>query len=576
METVTPQPPQKKNLLQLLSIKTLQQEIINVAQRFTFTIVFIAFLTLFGWVCIWTDNLNDDFVQAMWVGLSIGALLSLAAYLWCEYLQAERRSLACQLGVLVVATLNFLYIYVKGPYLTMADGVGYGAVYTAAIVAIFFVPVVRRSSIKLQWNYSCRVLGAVALGVLLFLVMGIFVSILYGTLNLLFSFSSYKLLVSCNVLFAATIPAIVSLCCFPSLKRLKEEELDSSKPHMAIFCKNVLLPLALVYTLILYVYGLKILFTWDLPNGNVCWMVIGLVTVNLIIVYGLQGFVCNASTKASSKKIAELSVKYIPVLMLPLLVLMSVAIFYRIGEYGITASRLYVATFNIWAYGVAIYMIASRMPKLNLVASSFAIVFLATSVIPGANYCTISINKVRENVKERLEAIGVQSFPISYHELIEALKVQDRETVESIASDLEYLDDLSDHRAVADIVISADKLSKWRIENECEEVYTKSLGFERNCEPVALPEGYASVEFVKISGNVAEKTDGGLENFSINDSTSVTLPVDSLKSLDKSDCFAPISLMDNEKGHYMLVITNFRTDDYTKTSINIEGYLFKK
>ena len=78
----------------------------------------------------------------------------------------------------------------------MADGVGYGAVYTAAIVAIFFVPVVRRSSIKLQWNYSCRVLGAVALGVLLFLVMGIFVSILYGTLNLLFSFSSYKLLVS--------------------------------------------------------------------------------------------------------------------------------------------------------------------------------------------------------------------------------------------------------------------------------------------------------------------------------------------------------------------------------------------
>lgn len=575
METVTPQPPQKKNLLQLLSIKTLQQEIINVAQRFTFTIVFIAFLTLFGWVCIWTDNLNDDFVQAMWVGLSIGALLSLAAYLWCEYLQAERRSLACQLGVLVVATLNFLYIYVKGPYLTMADGVGYGAVYTAAIVAIFFVPVVRRSSIKLQWNYSCRVLGAVALGVLLFLVMGIFVSILYGTLNLLFSFSSYKLLVSCNVLFAATIPAIVSLCCFPSLKRLKEEELDSSKPHMAIFCKNVLLPLALVYTLILYVYGLKILFTWDLPNGNVCWMVIGLVTVNLIIVYGLQGFVCNASTKASSKKIAELSVKYIPVLMLPLLVLMSVAIFYRIGEYGITASRLYVATFNIWAYGMAIYMIASRMPRLNLVASSFAVLFVATSIIPGANYCTIGINTVRNAVKERLSAVGVKNFPVAYNDMIELLKGQDKETIEAIASDLDYLDNWNDHRAVADIVTSSTKINKWEITNLYPNSKDNSLRVDGNYDNVVIPQGYRNVEYVKIRGNGREWNN---ENSRLNfkDSLTITLPMDSLMHIDADADFKPVICNIDDNDDRLLILTDIDVSDYNDYYITITGYLFSK
>lgn len=575
METVTPQPPQKKNLLQLLSIKTLQQEIINVAQRFTFTIVFIAFLTLFGWVCIWTDNLNDDFVQAMWVGLSIGALLSLAAYLWCEYLQAERRSLACQLGVLVVATLNFLYIYVKGPYLTMADGVGYGAVYTAAIVAIFFVPVVRRSSIKLQWNYSCRVLGAVALGVLLFLVMGIFVNILYGTLNLLFSFSSYKLLVSCNVLFAATIPAIVSLCCFPSLKRLKEEELDSSKPHMAIFCKNVLLPLALVYTLILYVYGLKILFTWDLPNGNVCWMVIGLVTVNLIIVYGLQGFVCNASTKASSKKIAELSIKYIPVLMLPLLVLMSVAIFYRIGEYGITASRLYVATFNIWAYGMAIYMIASRMPRLNLVASSFAVLFVATSIIPGANYCTIGINTVRNAVKERLSAVGVKNFPMAYNDMIELLKGQDKETIEAIASDLDYLDNWNDHRAVADIVTSSTKINKWEITNLYPNSKDNSLRVDGNYDNVVIPQGYRNVEYVKIKGNGREWND---ENSRLNfkDSLAVTLPMDSLMHIDADADFKPVICNIDDNDDRLLILTDIDVSDYNDYYITITGYLFSK
>ncbi len=576
MEANIPQPPKKGRITQMFSPRGLQAELAKVCHRFAFTIVYICLLALFGLVCIWKKRMPEYLECATWVSLSLGALLSLASYLWCEFLKMRKRSLLWQMVVLALIFANFCYLYFCNADLTIADGVGYSAAYIAAVVAIIFVPAVRRSSIKLQWTYSCGVVGAAAVGFLLFIVMGVFVNIIYGTISLLFSLSSSRMLMSCIVLFAAALPAMVTLCFLPDSERLENEDCDNHKPLLAIFSKNVLLPLALLYTLLLYVYGLKILVTWDLPIGNVCWMVIGLVSVCLLIVYGLQGFICNASTKDSSKRIAALAIKYIPALMLPLLVLMSVAIFYRIGQYGITASRLYVATFNIWAYGVAIYMIASRMPKLNLVASSFAIVFLATSVIPGANYCTISINKVRENVKERLEAIGVQSFPISYPELIEALKVQDRETVESIASDLEYLDDLSDHRAVADIVISADKLSKWRIENECEEVYTKSLGFERNCEPVALPEGYASVEFVKISGNVAEKTDGGLENFSINDSTSVTLPVDSLKSLGKSDCFAPISLMDNEKGHYMLVITNFRTDDYTKTSINIEGYLFKK
>lgn len=547
----------------------------SVCRRFTFVVVYAGLLTLFAWVCIWSDKLPEYLEPAACVGLTLGLLLSLASYLWCEYLKAEHRNLICQPVVLAVAIANFFYIYLCGPNLSIVDGVGYGAAYVAALVAIFFVPVVRRSSIKLQWNYTCGVLGAVAFGLLISIVMGIFVSILYGTLNLLFSFSSERFYVSLLVVMSMTLPVVAALCNIPRFGELEHEDIDDARPAVALFSKNVLLPLALVYTLILYVYGFKILATWNLPNGNVCWMVIGLVTVCLLIIYGVQGFVCNVSTKETSKKIAWLAMRYIPMLLLPLLLLMSVAIFYRIGEYGITASRLYVATFNIWAYAVAIYLISARLPKLNLVASSFAILFLLTSIVPGFNYCTLGLESVRSKVKERLVDLGAEELPIPYNQMIELLKGRDEETVRSIASDLEYLDDWNDHRAVADIVTSKEKIMEWRIMSTSETVEPDTLKIDTSMTSSPIPEGFNTVQYVRISGH-DRWNDEDFSRVAIDDTLSVSLPIDSLRALDENAAFVPVVRKVDGGEDMVLVLISVNPTGSCGNYINFTGYLFRK
>ena len=135
-----------------------------------------------------------------------------------------------------------------------------------------------------------------------------------------------------------------------------------------------MMPITVEYMAILSVYGLKILFTWELPRGVVTWSVTGLTIAVLITLFLLEG----ERRTHPDDSLTLRALRWLPVAMLPLFVLMSVGLLYRIGEYGLTASRLYVLTFNVWCYAVFIYMILSRTRLFTGVAISFAVVFMAT------------------------------------------------------------------------------------------------------------------------------------------------------------------------------------------------------
>ena len=55
----------------------------------------------------------------------------------------------------------------------------------------------------------------------------------------------------------------------------------------------------------------------------------------------------------------------------------------------------------------------SAPPRLNAVAASFAVVFIATSIMPGLNYCTIGTRIVQNRVYTALGGAGVEKFPIA-------------------------------------------------------------------------------------------------------------------------------------------------------------------
>ena len=360
----------KKSIRRYLSMAFLRDQVGRACHRFPGA-AFFAVLTAVLSIVNVVDGLNvsvinSQILEHLILSSSFGYLITVAAVLWSEFL--NRKSTWFQVAGAVMAVLMFI-VWETAKYNSDSLFVGTMAVFTAATAMLFFVPCFKKPSLRLSHSYTDRVLANAIISAAVGWAMAIFIMILWGTVSVLFRVSSFEFFQVMLVIFGALLPMTVFLCRMPSVGD------ESGVPGFsAILAKNIFLIPALIYMAVLYVYGIKILVEWELPKAPIVWMVTGIV---------------------------------------PLLVLMSVAIFYRIGQYGITPSRLYVATFNIWAYGAVLYLVISRKAELSNLATTFAGIFLAVSVIPGFNYCSVdSEDKKGDDFTddEVVEVIGPERF----------------------------------------------------------------------------------------------------------------------------------------------------------------------
>ena len=98
---------------------------------------------------------------------------------------------------------------------------------------------------------------------------------------------------------------------------------------------------------ILIAYESKIIFEWSLPKGWVSIMVLA------SAIFGILAFLLIHPLKKDNKWIQSFSNLYYWIL-LPLVVLMLVAIYVRIKQYGITEPRYFVALLAIWLLGISL------------------------------------------------------------------------------------------------------------------------------------------------------------------------------------------------------------------------------
>lgn len=104
----------------------------------------------------------------------------------------------------------------------------------------------------------------------------------------------------------------------------------------------IILPIISVYTLILYAYFIKLLFSFELPDG-----VIG----NLVLWYAMVSVATLFFIRDLREEIPWLTKFYklfIPAMVVPLAMLF-VAIFIRIGAYGITMPRYFVVALAVFS-----------------------------------------------------------------------------------------------------------------------------------------------------------------------------------------------------------------------------------
>ena len=176
-------------------------------------------------------------------------------------------------------------------------------------------------------------------------------------------------------------------------------EKKSSYPEvLKFFTQFVLIPLLIIYLVILYFYSVKILINWELPRGWVSYLVLAYSVVGifaLLLVHPLKEQVSKSWVKIFSKLFYYT--------LLPLLVLLFVAIFTRILQYGYTEPRYFVLMIALWLSSVVLYFIFVKRATIKFIPISMFCFTMAAMLLPYFNAFAVSKRSQKHEFAKILE-----------------------------------------------------------------------------------------------------------------------------------------------------------------------------
>ncbi len=272
------------------------------------------------------------------------------------------------------------------------------------------------------------------------------------------------------------------------------EDLHAYPKGLKIFSQFILLPLLILYLVILYGYGIKIVALWDWPKGMVaylitCVSVLGMFTLLFIFPY---------SKMEGNSWIKQFSRIYYYVLI-PLVILLFIAISMRLSDYGITINRYAIFALGVWLSIVCLYFISGRN-NIKFIPISLAVVLVIISFGPWSIFSVSERSQVnrlktilqKAQILEGEKVMGeVYWIPDSLPNLQPANLVSNEGLMadslhNEVKSILDYLDNHHGFSSIQgwyqqdlDAIITKNHTQKDRWERLGEaEVYMRSLGLK--------------------------------------------------------------------------------------------------
>ena len=358
----------------------------------------------------------NDVVNALAAVIPAWWMASVAASLW-SHSRGGRLNVVLQSLIAVVAVVDTVALYAySSTYDGEAFAIGQG-VATAMMAVIFYIPVTVkgwRGNSRRLLDYAFRLVGWSISIYLLMLFVGMALMSLGGVVEMLFAFNCMGTMLALTVGFCVGMGALLLLTRVPSVD-VAVEYPPMKVSRFVRFCHFYLLtPIAALYLVVLYCYGLKILATWTLPEGMVSYPVAAFMSIWLLL--RLAPAVNRDDTP---RFVAGLYSRWLPVLSFPLLVLMTVGLGRRVADYGITVDRLYGLTLNAWFYLATVWLLIPRLRRfqawLPFTAAGVAVI---VSVLP-VNYSSIVEGVLRSRVEGLLESQGFTQLPVASDKLID-------------------------------------------------------------------------------------------------------------------------------------------------------------
>ncbi|MBU3742782.1 MAG: DUF4153 domain-containing protein [Candidatus Kapabacteria bacterium] len=220
-------------------------------------------------------------------------------------------------------------------------------------------------------------------------VAGIFTAVLTGGLLLAVT--------SLNVLFDVRIEdefygTIIVLCIgifntmvvLAGIPRPTDEPESSLPVALRWFVQFVLIPLVLIFLVILYAYGIRVVFFSDL-RGAVAGYVLALnvfALLALVLAWPLR--------EHPEHRVIGVVVRWIGPVMVPMTALLVLAIGIRIADYGVTPERFAVALLTAFVTIVNVYLLQRSNIDVRVIPLVLAVLGLTTALGPlGSSQSTI-------------------------------------------------------------------------------------------------------------------------------------------------------------------------------------------
>lgn len=301
--------------------------------------------------------------------------------------------------------LGIIFLVIYYQFFLPHDNKDFGTVHAVLLVVSFilthllvsFIAFMGKNNENSFWQYNKNLfINAV--------LTGIFTAVLVGGIMLAISAVDHLFdLKLDNKIYPRTFTFLSILgSCFIFLlfneDGLKFLEKDENYPEiLKFFVQFILIPLLIIYAVILYLYGGKILIQWDLPRGWVSYLILAYSLVGilaLLLVFPLKEISAKSWVKGFSK------IFYFA--LLPLLVLLFVAIFTRILEYGFTENRYYVLLLAIWLAVVVLYFTFGKKSNIKFIPISLFVFGLFSLIFPYFNTFSVAKNSQKNELQEIL------------------------------------------------------------------------------------------------------------------------------------------------------------------------------
>lgn len=567
-------------LLKKISLRAQVERFGQSFKRFPLAMIFTVFLACF---LIYINHGGTQSEKNVFFFLfypATGALLAVALSLLTEDFKSRTAAVITQI-VIHAAWLAISAYLSKFDRFSLPQLIAVSSTVVAIGLAIFLICFYRKGQDLRFWNFSIRtvlsLVAAMAIGGILTLGLYALVESLKMLFNLQIKNTIFPDIATvCMVMLAPSL--------FMNLIPKGEDKYLDTAPEFSGFSKGVVqylfLPLLGLYMITLYAYAIKILMQWSLPVGGVSYLVTGSMVLMVLLIY-----LTYPIQHLEGNKLFKRATRWAPIVMMPLLALMTVAIQRRLSDYGITVSRLYLLVFNLWCYAVCLWLIFTRNKRIWLIPASFAAILMLTSVGP-QSIANVTQRQLLKEARTAFTASGIKQLPLTGEQYEQWLNHTDFKVAKAIDSKLDYLYTDFGYNAISGLLAKDAITGRYSTHNEEGHIISPTVDNYSNYDLIKnteVPQGYSRMSIIRGDYDNVFKEDGDRLWLKVTDANEVEhefeVNIKQLAERDRErnteDATQPL-ILDNGESQLAINEFNITVQNQGFSYLNFSGILFTK